>query len=101
MEKSLPIIVDRKNINSAPLIKDISSNNNNVPAEVEERVSAGPTHICNNTNINITIPLPGTLIQEEEIPPEPTLARRLSKRYVSTWFQFPLHIYVADFALFI
>ncbi|XP_045479712.1 uncharacterized protein LOC123684474 [Harmonia axyridis] len=81
LEKSLPIIVDRKNINSAPLIKDIS--NNNITTEVEEKVLTGPTHICNNTNINITIPLPGTLIQEEEedVPPEPTLVRRLSKRY--------------------
>ncbi|XP_044749815.1 uncharacterized protein LOC123310412 [Coccinella septempunctata] len=79
LEKSLPIIVDRKNVNSAPLIKDIS--NNNATADVEEKVFNAPTHICNNTNINITIPLPGTLIQEEELPPEPTFVRRLSKRY--------------------
>ncbi|KAL3265287.1 hypothetical protein HHI36_009497 [Cryptolaemus montrouzieri] len=79
LQKSLPIIIDRKNINSAPLIKDIV--NNNFKNETEETPSNGPTHICNNTNINITIPLSGTLIQEEEGHTEPTLVRRLSKRY--------------------
>ncbi|KAK9875860.1 hypothetical protein WA026_009647 [Henosepilachna vigintioctopunctata] len=79
LDRSLPIIVDRKHVNSAPHIKDIF--NNNVTENIEETTVTGPTHICNNTNINITIPLPGSLIQEEQTVTEPTLVRKLSKRY--------------------